>query len=270
GTGLGLAISKRLIEMMGGTISVQSRAGTGSLFRFEIPIKKAEGVFHEHTLSTAEITALHPSSKPVRILIVDDLRDNRDLLRAILEPLGFEIAEACDGKEALERFDRWSPHAILMDMRMPVMDGYEASRQIKRTDKGLETVIIAVTASAFDDDEKAVLLAGVDGYLRKPFRPNDLLSELGRLLPIAYLYGTSEEAPQKETLVFPKIKKEDLSLLPELLRRRLFRYVEEGEMTELKETLIEVEKIDPAIAQVLLELARQYDYERLSELLKES
>ncbi|MBP6961853.1 MAG: PAS domain S-box protein [Thermotogae bacterium] len=270
GTGLGLAISKRLIEMMGGTISVQSRVGTGSLFRFEIPIKKAEGVFQEHTLSTAEITALHPSSKPVRILIVDDLRDNRDLLRAILEPLGFEIAEACDGKEALERFDRWSPHAILMDMRMPVMDGYEASRQIKRTDKGLETVIIAVTASAFDDDEKAVLLAGVDGYLRKPFRPNDLLSELGRLLPIAYLYGTSEEAPQKETLVFPKIKKEDLSLLPELLRRRLLRYVEEGEMTELKEALIEVEKIDPAIAQVLLELARQYDYERLSELLKES
>ncbi|HPG98036.1 MAG TPA: PAS domain S-box protein [Thermotogota bacterium] len=270
GTGLGLAISKRLIELMGGTLSVKSKVGTGSQFRFEIPITPAEGSFYKSATPTAEIKALHPSSKPVRVLIVDDLTDNRTLLRALLEPIGFETEDAVDGKEAIELFKRWSPHAILMDLRMPVMDGYEATRLIKGTEKGSKTAVIAVTASAFDEDEKAVLATGADGYIRKPFRPDELLSELGRLLPIVYLYESPEEETPKKTAGVARLTKEDLAILPEPLRQRLFRYVEEGEMTELKNTLAKVEALNPEVSQALLALAKQYDYERLTDLLKDT
>jgi CheY-like chemotaxis protein len=270
GTGLGLAISKRLIELMGGTLSVKSKVGTGSRFRFEIPITPAEGGGYKSATPTAEIKALHPSSKPVRVLIVDDLTDNRTLLRALLEPIGFETEDAVDGKEAIELFKRWSPHAILMDLRMPVMDGYEATRLIKGTEKGSKTAVIAVTASAFDEDEKAVLATGADGYIRKPFRPDELLSELGRLLPITYLYESAEEETPKKPAGVTRLTKEDLAILPEPLRQRLFRYVEEGEMTELKNSLAEVEALNPEAAQALLALAKQYDYERLTDLLKDT
>jgi len=203
-------------------------------------------------------------------LIVDDLTDNRTLLRALLEPIGFETEDAVDGKEAIELFKRWSPHAILMDLRMPVMDGYEATRLIKGTEKGSKTAVIAVTASAFDEDEKAVLATGADGYIRKPFRPDELLSELGRLLPITYLYESAEEETPKKPAGVTRLTKEDLAILPEPLRQRLFRYVEEGEMTELKNSLAEVEALNPEAAQALLALAKQYDYERLTDLLKDT
>jgi len=131
GAGLGLAISRKFVEMMGGQLTVTSQVGKGSCFRFGVLVKSAEDVSELEQTVPRRVVGLAPGTGPFRILVVDDIPTNRALLQALLQPLGFEIVEASNGVEALEIFDQWSPHAVLMDMRMPVMDGYEATRRIK-------------------------------------------------------------------------------------------------------------------------------------------
>ncbi|MEX2598211.1 MAG: PAS domain S-box protein, partial [Dehalococcoidia bacterium] len=178
GTGLGLAVSRRLVEMMGGSLTVKSEVGKGSCFRFDALVTPVEGSAHKAVAAMRQIVGLEPGTGPYRILVVDDQKDNRDLLRALLEPLDFEVREAVNGQEALDLFETWSPHAVLMDMRMPVLDGYEATRRIKATKKGRATPVIAVTASAFEDAEKEVWATGVDAYVRKPFRSEEIFAAL--------------------------------------------------------------------------------------------
>ena len=130
---------------------------------------------------------------------------NRKLLVRMLAPLGFEVREAANGQEAIEIWDFWEPHLIWMDMRMPVMDGYEATRRIKATTKGQATVIIALTASALEEDRVVMLSEGCDGYMRKPFREADLFDALDHHLGVRFVYqemeedqrhGAAEESPQ--------------------------------------------------------------------------
>jgi CheY-like chemotaxis protein len=124
------------------------------------------------------VTGFAPGKGPFRILVVDDVRDNRELLCTMLQPIGFQVREATNGEEALTVFDDWSPHAVLMDMRMPVMDGYEATRRIKALEAGRDTPVFAVTAGAFKDSEQEVLATGVSAYLRKPFQAEEVLARV--------------------------------------------------------------------------------------------
>ncbi|MBK7029248.1 MAG: response regulator [Bacteroidales bacterium] len=123
-----------------------------------------------------------------RILVVDDKDENLRVAVNLLKLVGFETEEAINGKEAIEKFESWDPHLILMDMRMPVMDGYEATRLIKGTEKGKRTSIVALTASAFEDERKKMESLGMQGYIRKPFRKSELFSTMGKILDIEYLY----------------------------------------------------------------------------------
>jgi PAS domain S-box-containing protein len=266
GTGLGLAVSSRIVEMMGGSISVKSSLNKGSCFRFSVVVKQAEGVQQEITPLTQKVVGLEPGTAIYRILIVDDQKNNRDLLIALLEPLGFEIREALNGKEALEVFETWSPHVILMDMRMPVMDGYEATRRIKLTTKGKNTPVIAVTASAFDDAEREVLAAGVDQYIRKPFRPEEMFTALQKCLGLRYAYADDTEQAQGKLEVQP-LTHQELAALPAPLRQAMSQAVEEGDMTGLQLLIAEVEKTDSKVAGKLGILANQYDYATLAHLL---
>ena len=267
GTGLGLAVSRKIVELMGGSLTVTSEVGKGSRFRFDTLVTPAEGSEDEvEEREARHVVGLEPGTGPFRILNVDDQKDNRDLLTALLEPLDFEIREVVNGQEALDVFETWSPHAVLMDIRMPVMDGYEATRRIKATEQGRTTPVIAVTASAFGDDEKEVLAAGVDGYIRKPFRPEELFAVLKRCLGLHYVYAeTAGQAPEKADV--QPLTRADLAALPEELRQAMRQAVDEGDMAGLQLLIVQVEETDAATARKLRMRADQYDYEALTQLL---
>ncbi len=263
GTGLGLAISRNLIGLMGGEISLSSRLGRGSSFRFHVPFKVAGEMAAKPSIISRRVVGLDPSRGKVRILIVDDNLDNRCLLKDLLAPVGFDLEEATNGWEALKIFEKWAPHAVLMDMRMPVMDGYEAIRRIKAMPRGLETPIIAVTASVFVDAEQSILATGADSYIRKPFQPEELFTVLKDALKLNYVFA-QDESPKQDG------GQGDGTPMPEMaveLPREVLLTIRDaalmGDMTRLKWAIGQVEKLNPALAQDLKKLARQYAYEEL-------
>jgi len=267
GTGLGLAISRRFVEMMGGELTVKSQVGKGSCFRFEVLLEPAEDVAEREKPASRRVVGLEPGTGPFRILVVDDVPSNRALLRELLRPVGFEVTEAANGVQALEVCERWSPHAVLMDMRMPVMDGYEATRRLKSTEAGRDTSVIAITASAFDDSKKLVLSTGVDAYLRKPFRHEELFEALGKSLGLRYVFadetGKTPGHPKPPTLT-----REALAALPKELVQAMRQAVAEGDMARLAELISQVETLDSTAARALQALADRYDYEKLDEWLE--
>lgn len=266
GTGLGLAVSRRIVELMGGSLTATSEVGKGSCFRLDVPVTPAEGAAQEKVQEARQVVGLEPGTGPFRILIADDRKDNRSLLAALLEPVGFDIREAVNGQEALDAFEAWSPHAVLMDMRMPVLDGYEATRRIKATKKGRTTPVIAVTASAFDDAEKEVFAAGVDGYVRKPFRSEEIFAVLEECLGLRYVYAEGTGQAPENTGVQP-LARADLAALPEALRQAMREAVDEGDMAGLQALIDQVEETDAEAARKLRNRADQYDYETLTQVL---
>ncbi|MDT9295439.1 MAG: ATP-binding protein [Arthrospira platensis PCC 7345] len=189
GTGLGLPISQQFVQLMGGDISVSSTLGVGSVFKFKIRVSL--GYPEERASSQLQhqrIVSLAPNQPKYRILVVDDRESNRQLLVKFLSPLGFEVQEAENGQEAIAIWNQWKPHLIWMDMRMPVMNGYEATTQIKSHLKGQATVIIALTASAFEEERAVVLSAGCDDFVRKPFEEQILFEKMAKHLGVRYIY----------------------------------------------------------------------------------
>ncbi|MFZ4440875.1 MAG: PAS domain-containing protein, partial [Syntrophales bacterium] len=267
GTGLGLAISSRFVEMMGGELTVTSQVGTGSCFRFDLPLKPVAEVARRDKRAARRIIGLEPGAGPVRILAVDDAPTNRALLCALLRPLGFEVAEASNGIEALDIFAKWSPHAVLMDMRMPVMDGYEATRRLKATEAGSKTPIIALTANAFEDSRQQVMATGVDAYVRKPFRMEEICEALGKYLGLRYVFA-GETAPAPDHLDAKPLTGESLAALPKDMIVGMQQAVADGNMARLTELIASVEKLDSSTAHALQALADQYDYEKLNQWLE--
>ncbi|MEY4577456.1 MAG: hypothetical protein RL701_2159 [Pseudomonadota bacterium] len=175
GTGLGLAISKRLVELLGGTIELESQPGHGCTFRFQIQAHVGRMPSLLPVAAALPLQA-HAGEHGATILIVDDQAVNRRLLSLLLEPLGHPIIHAANGGEAIAQFAQYRPQLVLMDMRMPVMDGYEATRRIRQLATTDQPRIVAITASALDDENRDIRNSGVDDMLLKPFRQEALLS----------------------------------------------------------------------------------------------
>ncbi len=193
GTGLGLSISAQFIQLMGGEIRVQSEVGHGSLFRFDIQIELADPGQVRSVQPKPRVMGLAPDQPVFRILVVDDKQENRDLLAQLLTVVGFETRVAVNGQEAIEIWQAWEPHLIWMDMRMPVMDGYTATRQIKATIQGQATVIIALTASTFEHERASILAAGCDDFVAKPLREDRIFEKMAETLGVQYLYESRDE-----------------------------------------------------------------------------
>jgi CheY-like chemotaxis protein len=171
GTGLGLTITRQFVELMGGTIHVESMRGRGSRFCVTLPAELTqEPVAMTASTEGARIAGLEAGQPEYRILIVEDEAANRMVLERLLQNVGFHVRVAADGPQGVELFRTLRPHFIWMDLRMPVMDGMATARQIRALDGGREVKIAAVTASACADQRSEVLAAGMDDFVSKPYR----------------------------------------------------------------------------------------------------
>jgi len=195
GTGLGMPISRQFVRMMGGEITVRSEVGKGSVFTFGIPVGIEEAADVSTTCPQRQVIALEAGQPAFRILIVEDEENNRELLVRLLQPVGFDIREATNGQEAIDIWEAWRPHLIWMDRRIPVLDGYEATRRIRNDESGMmndernsllssvpHCTIIALTASAFEEQRTEALESGCDDFVRKPLNEHEIFEKIRKYL----------------------------------------------------------------------------------------
>ena len=264
GTGLGLSISRQYVELMGGQLEVSSEVGLGSIFCFDLLVQTVEML--DEPQIQEHVVGLEPGQPIYRLLIVEDMDANRLLLVKILQPLGFDLRQAVNGQQALEIWQEWQPHLIFMDLRMPVMDGYEAIRCIRAASQGRRTLIIALTASVFDDDRAVIAKLDCDDFIRKPFRQRQIFRVLGRHLGVRFRYAESKPgAPQApEEIAIPQAL---ISELPEDWKARLRQATLDGDMTLMVQLLGEIEPAFPEAARLFQLLVYNFEYERIRSLL---
>jgi PAS domain S-box-containing protein len=269
GTGLGLAISREFVRLMGGDLTLTTQSGQGTTFRFDLPLVAA----------TVEVMPLQPQQRAIglaegqhyRLLVVEDNRESRQLLVTILATLGFEVLQAENGAEAIEQWQSFAPHLIWMDLRMPVMDGYEATRQIRSQPQGKETVILALTASAFEDERPLAIAAGCDDFIRKPFREAELFEKMAHYLGVRYRYESIDPPSQ------PEVTSTDLTaallLIEQMPAQWRSQLHQAATQVDAEQILRLIDLIPPAhspLALAIADLMNRYRFDRLVELTQSS
>jgi PAS domain S-box-containing protein len=265
GTGLGLAISREFICLMGGTVKVDSQVGKGSVFEIQLPLNEGEAGAVQAKDNSQHVLKLRPDQTACRVLIADDIEDNRQLLAQLLTPVGFEVRLATNGAEALHEFEQWRPHLILMDFRMPVMDGHEAIRRIRAMPGGEIPKIIAVTASAMDENRQELMEIGADDFISKPFREAELFQKIHTHVGMEYVYAEHPTSSNHEES--PELTSESLSDLPHDVIDQMRDAVVTADLDQLLAKIDDVEALDLRIAQGLRRLAESFQYQKLLDLL---
>jgi two-component system sensor histidine kinase/response regulator len=232
------------------------------VFTLRGPLPATLATAPSHTLNQGRIIGLAAESAPPRILVVDDKADNRELVCQMLALAGIQAEAADNGQQAIDSFLRWQPHLIWMDMRMPVMDGYEATRQIRALPGGLAVKIIALTASAFEEDRAAILAAGCDALVRKPVEDALLFQTMGDLLGLHYRYRE-----ETATLTATAPVHLDLLVLPDTLRMELKTAAEKLDQEAVRLLVSQIRQGGhAALADGISALAAQYRFDRLADL----
>ncbi|HEX5394220.1 MAG TPA: PAS domain S-box protein [Rhodocyclaceae bacterium] len=258
GTGLGLTITRQFVQMMGGVISVESTLGKGTCFRVDLPIQLAgtDDILQPEEKASGDVIGLAPGQPLHRILIAEDQRDNQLLLSRLMTDLGFEVKVAENGEQCIRRFQDWHPDLIWMDRRMPVMDGMEATRQIRQLPEGEQVKIVAVTASAFTEQQQEMLDVGMNDFVRKPYRLNEIYECLARQLGVQYLYHYDNAEISSPVMLKPEM----LATLPTALRQELKAALEDLDTQRITEVLQKVAELDGELGRTLSRLAGGFDY----------
>jgi signal transduction histidine kinase/DNA-binding NarL/FixJ family response regulator len=267
GTGLGLAIGRKFVRLMGGDISVESELEKGTTFSFSIQVKLGEESNRHSTIEHTRVLGLAPGQATYKILTVDDKSINRKLLINLLCPLGFEVKEASNGQEAIATWEEWEPHLIWMDMRMPVMDGYEATKYIKSTTKGNATAIVALTASVLEEEKAIVLSAGCDDFLRKPFSEYNIFDALAKHLGVKYIYAETISPVGDDTDKIP-LTSEDLTSMPQIWIGQLYEAALEANTSLVLQLTEEIPSTETRVITILKKLAREFKFEQIVDVVE--
>ncbi len=268
GTGLGLPISKKLIEMMGGNIHVESLEGTGSLFWFEIPLDVISFTLNVHYSQNDSSTITGYQGRQRKILLVDDKEENLLVLQAILEPLGFLIEKAYDGKDGIAKAEVFEPDIIITDLIMPHMNGFEMVSQL-RQNPDTTLPIIAISASVFEEDQQKSLAAGCDDFIAKPIDMNLFLDKLRYYLKLIWQCQESQRrvTPKDEVniaeIVMPSLEQQskilDLALMGDI-----------GGLFDALDELEQMNKQWQAFTNHIRKLARNFKTKQICEFIQES
>ncbi len=273
GTGLGLSICKKFIELMGGEISVQSTVGKGTIFSFNIlviPVVANSIKSNQYK----QVISLAPDQSNYRILAVDDRSESRFLLRKILSNVGFKVNEASNGQEAIDLWQSWQPHLILMDMQMPIVDGYEATKKIKSYPQGEEVIIIALTASAFEEERIIILSAGCNDFMRKPFYEGELFDKIAYHLGVKFIYE-DELKPETEAEILSNLQedsleltKADIDIMPKYWQLKMYQAAEKVDNSRIYTLIAEIPPEYALISEKLTNLVKQFRCDTIIDLIE--
>ncbi|NER82892.1 MAG: response regulator, partial [Leptolyngbya sp. SIO1D8] len=285
GSGLGLAITQQFVQLMGGTIELSTEVGRGSTFKFSITSEPIDAA----TLTQAEeysLPAIAAADKTIRglasgqpdyrILVVDDRPENLDPLVQLLQSVGFDTRSAINGQDALTQWSIWQPHLIWMDMRMPVMDGYEATRRIREQERENpnawnhpnKTKIIALTASAFEDQREEVLAAGCDDFMPKPFNGAEIFRKMTDHLGVKYVSSQTSMSPVLSRSGIESRLLEALQGMPAVWLQQLNQAAIQADADWLRQLIDQIPSESTGLAQQLLKLVENFDFERLVEWME--
>ncbi len=265
GTGLGLTISRNLVRLMGGEISVHSELKKGSLFCFDLKLPE--------TSDPAEIkykadkgAVLGFQGQKRRILVVDDKKENRSILRDLLSPLGFEITEAENGREGVEKTLEFMPDLIFMDLIMPVMDGFAAAERIRQMKEISRPCIIALSADIFDDARNRSLAAGCDDYVSKPFDMAGILEKVGEHLELEWIYEENMSHPENADPVAATVIPLPAALLTDL--KKMAEMGDIGALRDKTDEMLNGEEQFRPFARQLRRLTKTFDTDSIQHLLE--
>lgn len=274
GTGLGLTISRNFVRLMGGDIRVRSELGKGTIFDFSVRLQVVDEPGWKERKPLL-VRCLQKGQGELKLLVADDNPDNRNLLSKLFNSCGFLVREAANGKEAVEIWQEWRPHLIWLDMRMSVMDGYEAAQTIRsiERERGFEPVkIVALTASAFERDKTKIIEAGCDDFVTKPFQEHTIFELLVKHLNCEFVY---EEVDTRDTTVESEdtgavFNPSRVAGLPTHLLNELRNALMLGD-TEMANGIIDqIKNYDAKLAGEMRKMVKKYQFDRLFSLLEKS
>ncbi len=268
GTGLGLPISQRFVQLMGGKISLESEIGQGALFSFVIPVLLAdESLVVPLRSPQRRVLALAPDQPPTRILVVEDHPKSRLLLTRMLTAVGFEVQEAEDGQEAIAAWQAWHPHLILMDMRMPVMNGYEATARIKASPGGDRVPIVALTANAFEEEHQQARDSGCNDFIRKPFSEEELFDKLRASLNLQYVYEDDVQSPEEEAIADTALLISQLRTMPETWCQQIYYAARQGSDLLILKLIEEMPDSLETLEKALSTWVNDFRFDQIADLI---
>jgi signal transduction histidine kinase/DNA-binding response OmpR family regulator len=267
GTGLGLAIAQKQLQLMGSDLFVESKIDEGSDFHFTLSLPPSKNEIKGHNVKTDSILHLAPGYQ-VKTLVVDDVKENRDVLSKLLADIGVEIMEASNGKEGVEKTSAHVPDIVFMDMRMPVMRGEDALKLIQKEFGQDRVKIVAITASALDRRREYYLEMGFHEYISKPFREEEVFNCLNNLLDVEFVYDdnevSQEELNSKEGIDFSRFS------IPEDLYKKMKKSAEMSGITELERMIEALQKnnVSEQLIEVLMHSLQKFEMEEILEILE--